>query len=66
VHAYNYSDLPIFDLLFGTFRNPEGFDGETGFHPGASARVWEMLTFRDVSEPSRGEAAPAEPARAAA
>jgi len=50
LHAYNYSDLPIWDLAFGTFRNPEGFEHETGFHSGASARIWDMLTFRDVSE----------------
>ncbi len=25
VHAYNYGDLPIWDMLFGTFRNPAGF-----------------------------------------
>jgi sterol desaturase/sphingolipid hydroxylase (fatty acid hydroxylase superfamily) len=52
VHAHNYSDLPLWDILFGTFRNPLGYEHETGFHPGASARVWEMLTFRDVSRPS--------------
>jgi len=22
IHAYNYSDLPLFDMLFGTFKNP--------------------------------------------
>jgi sterol desaturase/sphingolipid hydroxylase (fatty acid hydroxylase superfamily) len=49
IHRSNYSDLPIFDILFGTFDNPAGFEHETGFHPGASARVWDMLCFRDVS-----------------
>ena len=49
IHARNYSDLPIFDILFGTFENPAGFDYETGFHHGASARVLEMLCFQDVS-----------------
>ena len=55
VHRYNYSDLPIFDILFGTFRNPKGYEHETGFYHGASARVREMLSWRDVSteaEPS--------------
>jgi len=32
VHAWNYSDLPLWDLLAGTFRNPADFiDGELGF-----------------------------------
>jgi sterol desaturase/sphingolipid hydroxylase (fatty acid hydroxylase superfamily) len=51
VHAFNYADLPVFDMLFGTFRNPESWDGETGFYAGGSGRVAEMLAGRDVSEP---------------
>ena len=51
IHAYNYSDLPIFDILFGTFKNPKDFEYETGFYHGASARVGQMLMFRDISKP---------------
>ncbi len=51
VHAYNYSDLPVFDMLFGTWRNPASFTGETGFYTGASRRVFDMLLLRDVSRP---------------
>jgi len=51
VHRYNYSDLPLWDMLFGTFRNPERFEGEVGFYNGASARIGEMLIGRDVSNP---------------
>jgi sterol desaturase/sphingolipid hydroxylase (fatty acid hydroxylase superfamily) len=51
VHRYNYADLPVFDMLFGTFRNPVGYTGESGFYNGASARVADMLLFRDVSRP---------------
>lgn len=51
VHRYNYSDLPLFDILFGTFKNPKDFVAETGFYPGASARIAEMLVFKDVSQP---------------
>lgn len=51
LHAYNYADLPIFDIIFGTFRNPERFAGETGFYDGASARVPRMLVGGDVSSP---------------
>jgi sterol desaturase/sphingolipid hydroxylase (fatty acid hydroxylase superfamily) len=41
LHRYNYSDLPVFDLLFGTFRNPEGYEMETGFYDGASAKIFQ-------------------------
>lgn len=51
VHAYNYGNFAFMDLLFGTFRNPEGFSAEQGFWDGASARVGAMLIGRDVGEP---------------
>jgi sterol desaturase/sphingolipid hydroxylase (fatty acid hydroxylase superfamily) len=49
VHAFNYSDLPLFDIIFGTFRNPRNFVKETGFYQGASQRIRDMLMFKDVS-----------------
>lgn len=52
VHAHNYADLPLLDLVFGTFVNPKGFEHPTGFYPGASARVGAMLLGRDVSKAS--------------
>jgi sterol desaturase/sphingolipid hydroxylase (fatty acid hydroxylase superfamily) len=51
-HADNYSDLPVFDMLFGTFKNPKTFAVETGFYPGASERLADMILFKDVSEPA--------------
>ncbi|MFN3968982.1 sterol desaturase family protein [Flavobacterium sp.] len=50
VHAYNYSDLPLFDILFGTFRNPKDFANETGFYPGASAKIGKMMLFKDINK----------------
>jgi len=32
LHTGNFSDLPLWDLLFGTFRSPESFSGACGFH----------------------------------
>lgn len=52
VHRFNYSDLPVFDILGRTFRNPARAPSEAGFYLGASARVLEMLAFKDVSEPN--------------
>ena len=55
IHGSNYSDLPLFDLLFGTFKNPATYDHETGFYNGASSRLTEMLLFKDVSQPDTAE-----------
>lgn len=50
VHAYNYGDLPLWDILFGTFRNPAEFGTEdVGFAEPADRRLGAMLLFRDVS-----------------
>lgn len=58
VHHKNFADLPVFDLIFGTFENPESFEHETGFYPGASSRVGELLLFRDMATEKRTEATP--------
>lgn len=55
VHAYNYADLPIIDMIFGTFRNPESFEPEQGYWDGASAHYGAMLIGRDLTEPPREE-----------
>jgi len=49
LHRYNYADLPLIDMIFGTFRNPKGYEMETGFYQGASNRVLSMLAGHDVS-----------------
>jgi len=52
VHRYNYSDLPLWDMLFGTFRNPRTAQaGTCGFYPGASGRLIGMLLGRNVAIP---------------
>jgi sterol desaturase/sphingolipid hydroxylase (fatty acid hydroxylase superfamily) len=52
VHAYNYGNVCLWDMMFGTYRNPESFPEQYGFWDGASARMGRMLTGRDVAEPS--------------
>lgn len=49
IHKYNYSDLPLYDIVFGTFKNPKGYESETGFYQGGSSKVWDMILFRDIS-----------------
>ena len=47
LHRNNYADIPLYDLLFGTFSNPK-YAMETGFYPGASERITDMLLCRDI------------------
>jgi sterol desaturase/sphingolipid hydroxylase (fatty acid hydroxylase superfamily) len=55
VHANNYGDLPIWDLLLGTFRNPARFEGACGFESPNDRRVLAMLATRDVNLPLYGD-----------
>jgi sterol desaturase/sphingolipid hydroxylase (fatty acid hydroxylase superfamily) len=55
VHAFNYSDFPPWDMLFGTFRNPATWQAEAGFFDGGSQRLGAMLAGR-VVEPTTGDA----------
>lgn len=48
-HGYNYADLPVWDMLSGTFRNPGTFLGEVGFEGEAAMRIAPMLVGRDAN-----------------
>lgn len=48
VHGRNYGDLPIWDMLFGTYYNPPSFDGECGFGEKEKS-LGAMLLTRDIS-----------------
>jgi sterol desaturase/sphingolipid hydroxylase (fatty acid hydroxylase superfamily) len=54
VHAWNYGDFPLWDLLLGTFRNPQEFEGACGFEAPADRRMGAMLALRDVNDPLYG------------
>jgi len=55
LHAYNYADLPAWDMLFGTFRNPRRWDSRCGF--GADEqRLAEMLLGHDLHAAGRDSA----------
>lgn len=55
-HTRNFSDLPLWDLLFGTFENPAAFNGKVGFSHPESARIGAMLLMRDVHQVSKSAA----------
>lgn len=52
LHAFNYSDFPLWDLLFDTFRSGRGFQAEVGFDAAERQRWLAMALMRDVHEPA--------------
>lgn len=49
VHAFNYGDLPWWDLLFGTFRHPTASEGACGFDAPADRCIGAMIAWQDVN-----------------
>jgi sterol desaturase/sphingolipid hydroxylase (fatty acid hydroxylase superfamily) len=49
LHYYNFGDLPLWDMLFGTFRNPRAWNLSCGFAE-KEARLSEMLLGIDVNQ----------------
>jgi len=55
VHAKNYADIPLVDMLMGTFENPRAFPEAVGFWDGASDQLVPLMLGLDVTEPSDRE-----------
>ena len=53
-HAQNYG-LPVWDLLFGTWRNPAERVQQLGFDDEKSERITDMLLWRDVHKSDSGK-----------
>jgi sterol desaturase/sphingolipid hydroxylase (fatty acid hydroxylase superfamily) len=47
-HRNNYGDFVCWDMLFGTYENPERFTASCGFDDEREQRLPSMLLFRDV------------------
>lgn len=50
IHGFNYANLPIWDILFGTFQNPKTWDEPVGFYAGSSKQTIRMLLGHDVAD----------------
>lgn len=59
LHAYNYSDFPLWDLVVGSFRNPRTWQGASGFEPDRARRYGAMFLGRDVNPASVNGGLPA-------
>jgi sterol desaturase/sphingolipid hydroxylase (fatty acid hydroxylase superfamily) len=49
VHDHNYGDIPWWDRLFGTYRDPDAFAASCGYRDDREQRLAAMLVFRDVN-----------------
>lgn len=47
-HKQNFSDLPLWDMMFGTFHNPREFNENCGFTKNRELKIKEMLLGRDL------------------
>ena len=47
-HRNNYADLPLWDMLFGTFQNPRERESQCGFGAEREPQLRAMLRGRDV------------------
>jgi sterol desaturase/sphingolipid hydroxylase (fatty acid hydroxylase superfamily) len=48
-HFNNFADLPVWDMLFGTFQNPKTYQGLCGYKVEREQKIWDMLIFKDVN-----------------
>lgn len=48
VHNYNFGDIPIWDRIFGTYKDTTEFMPRCGFPDTNEERLAEMLVFKDV------------------
>ena len=49
LHNCNYSDLPVWDMLFGTFVNPNSDTGSCGFAGLRETKVFLMLCGKNIN-----------------
>lgn len=49
VQARNYGDIALWDMLFGTFENPQTFAGQVGFGMPSIPKLPAMFAFADVN-----------------
>lgn len=57
-HTNNYADMPIFDIMFGTYQNPREPVKECGFSAEREDRIDDMLAFRDLHDAKVASSSP--------
>lgn len=54
-HSHNFSDIPIWDRLFGTYKDTTEFTERCGFFDGGEQKIAEMLVFADIHKNRKKE-----------
>ena len=49
-HTSNFGDLPVWDMIFGTYANPKTVNTAVGFEPERGRRVLAMIACIDVNK----------------
>ncbi|WP_018969277.1 sterol desaturase family protein [Rubritalea marina] len=57
-HTNNYSDIPLWDMLFGTYKNPRKRVEHCGFQDQKEDRIDDILAFRDVLSKNSDKVSP--------
>jgi sterol desaturase/sphingolipid hydroxylase (fatty acid hydroxylase superfamily) len=57
-HTNNYADLPIFDIMFGTYQNPRETVPACGFSRDNEDRFEDLLAFRDLHDKQVASSSP--------
>jgi len=47
-HTHNFGDIPLWDRLFGTYKDTTVFADQCGFPRNNERKIWKMLAFKDV------------------
>ena len=54
-HSGNYADIPLIDMLFGTFKMQHGPPPKVGFWDGASREIGHYMMGKDVAGQVKGD-----------
>jgi sterol desaturase/sphingolipid hydroxylase (fatty acid hydroxylase superfamily) len=57
-HTHNFADLPMWDMMFSSFRNPREAIPLCGYHDWREDRFDDMIAFRDVHAPEAESLSP--------
>ena len=55
VHYSNFADLPIWDMIFGTYKNPKDVNSPCGFKEERERKLMDMMIFKDVNPTNEKE-----------
>lgn len=58
IPKYNFADIPVWDKLFGTYKDTDEFAEQCGFPNNNERKIWKIVLFRDVYDETDGLSSP--------